>query len=110
MARWVLTGLGNFDRFPPTSPRVGCRFGLRTFVGVQGNGQDAPEADIVAKPVAGQNMANVLRGGSQPLPAVNMYRLAREKTCVMRGEKCDDRGDLVGLPDPTQDVAFDHGV
>jgi hypothetical protein len=28
-----------------------------------------------------------------------MYRLAREKTCVIRGEKCDDRSDLVGLPD-----------
>ena len=55
-------------------------------------------------------MANGLRGASQPLPAVNMYRLAREKSCVMRGEKCDDRSDLVGLPDPTQDVAFDHGV
>jgi hypothetical protein len=39
-----------------------------------------------------------------------MYRLVREKTCVMRGEKCDYRGDLVGLPDPTPDFAFDHGV
>jgi hypothetical protein len=62
---------------------------------------------MVAKPVAGQGR---LRGASQPLPAVNMYRLVREKTCVMRGEKCDYRGDLVGLPDPTQDFAFDHGV
>jgi hypothetical protein len=43
-------------------------------------------------------------------PPFNMYRLAREKTCVMRGEKCDYRGDLVGLPDLTQDVAFDHAV
>jgi len=70
----------------------------------------SPEADIVAKPVAGQSMAKRLPDALQPLPAVNMYRLAREKTCVIRGEKCDDRSDLVRLPDPTQDVAIDHGV
>jgi hypothetical protein len=55
-------------------------------------------------------MANIYKDASQPLPAVNMYRLDREKTSVMHSETCDDRGDLVGLPDPTQDVAFDHGV
>ena len=27
-----------------------------------------------------------------------MYRLVREKTCVMRGEKCDYRGDVVAFP------------
>ena len=55
-------------------------------------------------------MANLNEVHHSLCPPFNMYRLAREKTCVMRGEKCDYRGDLVGLPDLTQDVAFDHAV
>jgi len=31
---------GHFGQFPPTSPRVGCRFGQGTFAGTHGNGRD----------------------------------------------------------------------
>jgi hypothetical protein len=38
--------LGHFDWFPPTSPRVRCRFGQWTFAGTRGNGRDAPNPAV----------------------------------------------------------------